>query len=471
VRHRVLSTCVGLAGLAFLAAGCGDADYSVPSRSVGELKPCKPGLPKPAGFRCGSIEVPFEREDASFGKATVGFAVRPRDDRDEPSRGAIFAAEGGPGYSSTGTATAYVKLFGDLLTHRELVLVDQRGTGLSEPLRCRDLQQGRGPELLTLAECGSRLGERAGSFRTEAMADDLDDVRKALEFDQITLYGDSYGSFLAQAYAYRYRDRLNALVLDSTYLLEGEDPWYPDLPRNGVRSISIACERSKECSGNARRRLGRVVEHLRETGRDVGALIDAIAEAGEGTFATDYYLKIDSAGRSLLAGNPAPWRKLTEEDKPAYHHPRFYRRAGELVVGCNDYPMIWDKEADEDERREQLEQAIRDYDPKAFPPFTPREMALSSEIGYLECLTWPEPTELYESPKPEDAKAPDVPTLVVAGELDDITTPVEGKQVAKQFPNSKYFEARNGGHVVSLYDSHGSAARKIRRFLRRHLRG
>ena len=139
-------------------------------------------------------------------------------------------------------------------------------------------------------------------------------------------------------------------------------------------------------------------------------------------------------------------------------------------MGCNDYPMIWDKEVDEDQRREQLEQAIRDYDPDAFPPFTPREMALSSEIGYLECLTWPEPTELYESPKPEDAKAPDVPTLVVAGELDDITTPVEGKQVSKQFPNSEYFEARNGGHVVSLYDSHGSAAREIRSFLRRQLR-
>ena len=71
--------------------------------------------------------------------------MRPRDERDEPSRGAIFAAEGGPGYSSTGTATAYVKLFGDLLTHRELVLVDQRGTGLSEPLGCRDLQKGGGP--------------------------------------------------------------------------------------------------------------------------------------------------------------------------------------------------------------------------------------------------------------------------------------------------------------------------------------
>ena len=144
------------------------------------------------------------------------------------------------------------------------------------------------------------------------MADDIDDVRKALGLDEITLYGDSYGSFLAQSYAYRHGGTLNALVLDSTYLLEGEDPWYPALPRNGVRSISIACERSKECSGNARRRLGRFVAHLRETGRDVGGLIDAIAEAGTGTFATDSYLKIDRAGRALLAGNPAPWRKLTD---------------------------------------------------------------------------------------------------------------------------------------------------------------
>jgi pimeloyl-ACP methyl ester carboxylesterase len=471
VRHRVLSTCVGLAGLAFVAAGCGDADYSVPSRSVGELKPCKPGLPKPDGFRCGSIEVPFEREDASFGKATVGFAVRPRDDRDEPSRGAIFAAEGGPGYSSTGTATAYVKLFGDLLTHRELVLVDQRGTGLSEPLRCRDLQKGRGPDWLTLAGCARQLGERVGSFRTEAMADDIDDVRRALGLEKITLYGDSYGSFLAQSYAYNHGDRLNALVLDSTYVLEGEDPWYPSLPRTGIRSISIACERSDECSGDAGKRLERLVQHLRDTGRGVGGLIDAIAEAGTGNFATDSYLKIDRAGRALLAGNPAPWRKLTAEDKPAFHHPRFYRRAGELVVGCNDYPMIWEKDADEDERREQLEQAIREYDPSSFAPFSAREMAISSDIGYLECLTFPEPTDLYESPKPDDASAPNVPTLVVAGELDDITTPTEGKQVATGFPNSDYFEARNGGHVVSLYDSHGSAARKIRRFLRLHLRG
>jgi hypothetical protein len=140
---RVVSVVVGFVALAVLGAGCGgEADYDVPSISAGELRPCG-GLPKPAGFRCGSIQVPFEREDASLGEAKIGFAMRERDERDQPSRGAIFAAEGGPGYSSTGTANAYVKLFGPLLRHRELVLVDQRGTGRSEPLDCPTCSRGR----------------------------------------------------------------------------------------------------------------------------------------------------------------------------------------------------------------------------------------------------------------------------------------------------------------------------------------
>ncbi|MGH3041593.1 MAG: alpha/beta fold hydrolase, partial [Gaiellaceae bacterium] len=278
--------------------------------------------------------------------------------------------EGGPGYSSTGTARAYVKLFRGTLRHRELVLVDQRGLGRSKPIDCPDLQRGRGPEFITAPECARRLGERATSYRTSAAADDVDDVRVALGHEAIALYGDSYGTFWAQSYAYRHRDTLSAQVLDGAYPLEGEDPWYPSLPHTGMRSISIACERSEECTGDAGKRLERLVEHLRETGRGVGDLIDAIAEAGSGPNAAKYY--VDEAGQALLAGDTKPWRKLTQEFKPAFHHPRFYLRAGELAVSCNDYPMIWDKEASEAERRRQLEEAIRDYDRDAFPPYNPR---------------------------------------------------------------------------------------------------
>src|SRR4029453_13920251 len=101
---------------------------------------------------------------------------RRRADRDSPSQGAIFAVEGGPGYSSTGTASAFVKLFRGLLRHRELVLVDQRGQGRSDLYECPNLQQGRGPEFIPLAECARRLGDRASSYRTSAAADDIDDV-------------------------------------------------------------------------------------------------------------------------------------------------------------------------------------------------------------------------------------------------------------------------------------------------------
>jgi len=470
--RRRLGAVAALALALLVPAGCGDeAEPPVAgSVSMSELRPCG-ALPKPAGFRCGSIRVALEREDASLGKTKVGFAVRPRDERDRPSRGAIFAVEGGPGYSSTGTATAYTKLFRGLLRHRELVLVDQRGQGRSELYECPDLQQGRGPEFITLSECARRLGDRASSYRTSAAADDIDDVRRALGYGKIALYGDSYGTFLGQSYAYRHPDTLSALVLDSAYPLAGEDPWYPSLPRTGIRAMSIACERSSSCTGDAGKRLDWLVEHLRETGRGVGGLIDAIAEAGTGTQAAHYYLEIDRAGQALLAGDPKPWRKLTQESKPAFHHPRFYARAGELVVGCNDYPMIWEKDASEEERREQLEESIQDYEPDAFEPFTPREIALSSELGYLECLTWPAPGSLYEPPKPEDAKATDAPTLVVSGELDDITTPIEGRWVAREFPNSTYYLARNMGHVSSLYDSHSPEAKEIRGFLRQHIDG
>ena len=121
--------------------------------------------------------MPFEREDPSYGTTEIGFAVLPASGESE---GAIFAVEGGPGYPSTGTAQSYRKLFGDLLETRDLVLVDQRGQGISEHADCPDLQRGFGPDALALANCAERLGKRFISYRTSAAADDIDWVRQAL---------------------------------------------------------------------------------------------------------------------------------------------------------------------------------------------------------------------------------------------------------------------------------------------------
>jgi pimeloyl-ACP methyl ester carboxylesterase len=96
-------------------------------------------------------------------------------------------------------------------------------------------------------------------------------------------------------------------------------------------------------------------------------------------------------------------------------------------------------------------------------------MALSSNIGYLECLTWPPPTaSLYEPAVSAVEKPTEAPVLVVSGELDDVTTPREGRVVAGEFPHSRQYIARNAGHVASLYDGHAPAAKRIRAFLRRY---
>jgi pimeloyl-ACP methyl ester carboxylesterase len=148
------------------------------------------------------------------------------------------------------------------------------------PLQCPDLQYGRAPDWIAFPACAEKLGPRFSSYRTSASADDIDEVRQVLGSGRITLYGDSYGTFLAQSYAFRHPETLNALVLDSAYPVRGESAWYPSLITTGVRSMAIVCRRSPKCTGNDRRRLGKLVVWLRARHRSVGALVDALSTAG-----------------------------------------------------------------------------------------------------------------------------------------------------------------------------------------------
>lgn len=438
------------------------AMIAAPAEAV-ELHPCG-GVPEPPGFRCGSIRVPFERSDPAYGKTRIAFAVRTRDDTSRPSLGTIFAQEGGPGYASTGTANAYVHLFQGLLRRRDLVVVDMRGTGRSERIDCPELQHGLGPESITGALCARRLGKRFVSYRTAAGADDLNAVRRALGLKRITLYGDSYGTYLAQSYAYRHGETLRALVLDSAYPAKGESPWYGSLIRTGVRSLKLACRRSPECSGDAVGRLHTLARFLRRTGRTVEPLLRGLGRSTYGT--PDSYLDLDRAGSALRRGREKPWQRETRlYPRVTSGDPMEYVRGSELAVSCNDYPMIWEKASSEPERRRELERAIRRH-PDNFGPFRPREVALSESFGYLPCISWPAPTPAYEPPISPGDRPTAAPVLVVSGEMDNLTTPQEGRWTADLFPRSRQFIARNAGHVDSLIHHDGPAATTIRRFIR-----
>ena len=169
-----------------------------------------------------------------------------------------------------------------------------------------------------------------------------------------------------------------------------------------------------------------------------------------------------------MAGDRRPYARLTGPYEGGYGHYRYYSRGQELAVSCNDYPMLWDKAASEREREAQLNAAVREHPSGTFSPFTPHEVAFDSFSGYRECRRWPAPTDLYEPPAPPGAEGPAVPTLVIAGELDNITSATEARMVAADFPDSQLRIVRNGGHVPSLYGGRYPARDWVRDFLHRH---
>src|SRR5205085_4699253 len=122
----------------------------------------------------------------------------------------MFHLEGGPGIAATNAAGFYVGPGSVYREHRDVVLIDQRGTGKSNPLQCPQLEK-RGPlvEMYPVDEvkaCRETLEKTADltQYSTERAAGDIDAVRRALGYDNIDLWGVSYGTRLAQVYMKRY---------------------------------------------------------------------------------------------------------------------------------------------------------------------------------------------------------------------------------------------------------------------------
>ena len=220
-----------------------------------------------ARARCGSIKVLLDREDPAAGKIRIGFELYPRRDRSRPSKGTIVAVEGGPGYSSTDSRSWFIDLFRPLLGRYELLIVDNRGTGRSEPILCQPLQSYKGNYVDAVGRCGRQLGGAADLYGSGNAADDLTEVLDKLGIDRVHLYGDSYGTFFSQTFAVRHPDRLHSVVLDAAYFVAGTDPFYIDTNRALRDAFRLSCDRSPTCAarpGTTMDRIERLTERLRD---------------------------------------------------------------------------------------------------------------------------------------------------------------------------------------------------------------
>lgn len=429
------------------------------------LHRCDLGMPRP--FRCGHIMVPVRRAAPVLGRTRVAFAVRPRRDRDQPSLGTIMAMDGGPGYGSTAKpfAASLIAALGPLLRRRDLVLFDERGTGLSDVVDCPALQGGLIPEPIAIGECADQLGPAYAGYTSAEAADDLGAVRRALGLGKVFFYGDSYGTYFGQAYAVRHPDSLRGLILDSAY--PSNDPYYRTLLPAGLRGLRIACRRSPDCSGDPVARLTRVVRRFHVARRSTEGVIGFLLEAG--TLAPRSYLSLDAGDRRFLAGEPRRLDRLLAPGPAGEGKLNEFSYGLEIAVECNDYRLLWDPRAPFARRIAELRAAVTKLPRDSFAPFGRREYLLSNAAHLTQCLYWPGPPSGGTEPAiPSGWRAPrSFPTLILAGQVDDVTSVREAHQVKRRFPRSRLYVVPDRGHASSLYFPFRSpAVGVIRNFLR-----
>lgn len=169
--------------------------------------------------KCGEFEVAEDRAAPSSPRIRLKVAVIPALNRSGP-RDPLFVLAGGPGQAASDFYVSVGPAFARVQRQRDIVLVDQRGTGGSNALNCDfpeedELAELTPAEIRRLAEnCLTALKSDPRHYTTSVAVRDLDDVRAALGYERINLYGVSYGTRVAQHYLRRYPARVRSLILD-----------------------------------------------------------------------------------------------------------------------------------------------------------------------------------------------------------------------------------------------------------------
>ncbi len=468
----VVTGCTAFRSQPPTVASAGSAAGNLRVGSV-QLRHCLGG-----DYYCGSVRVAFDPAGEVPGKIDIAFAWLPHSDRAARSAGIIVTVEGGPGYPSIASRASYRGLYRPLLGTRDLLIVDNRGTGSSAPVVCEALQHAAVMKLWQATRCGEHLGKTSDLYGTALAADDMAAVLSALHVAKVDIYGDSYGSFFVQAFAGRHPKLVRSIVLDGAYQVIGGDPWYPSTAPTFRDAFDRVCTRSPVCAGlrgSSVDRIERLVEklraqHGRTTPSDVAFIMDS---AGLDPLP---YRDLDAAARAYLGANDAaPLERLVSEayseEEGVSGRARYYSQGLFVAASCADNPQAYDMRLPPAQRRQAWHEALQRkqrVNPQLYAPFTIDEyLGIPLDYSYVPlCQTWPvaSPHHPPGQPVPPGSHFPDVPVLVLNGDLDTITTPEEGKKAAQLFPHATHVIVANTGHVTALDDFGGCAETIVRRF-------
>jgi pimeloyl-ACP methyl ester carboxylesterase len=425
------------------------------------LADCRlPGIDLAA--RCGVLEVWEDRAAKSGRRIALHVAIVPARLRaKEPDP--ILVLAGGPGQGAISLAAQVMPLFTRLNDARDVVFVDQRGTGKSNPLNCDDeaqplqsLFEDALPERL-VTRCLAELDADPRQYVTPVAMQDLDEVRAALRYPRLNLWGGSYGTRAALEYVRRYPDRVRTMTLD------GVAPPDMKLPLSfatdgdaALKRLVEACDAEPLCKkvypdlnvmirslrGQLARRPTRTTIVDPRTGERADIQVNENVLLS-GLFRPLYVAELASllplgiASASNGDFNPLLAQNLELADDIAENLSVGMHLS---VICAEDVPRI---------TAEDLAAAGRSFFGRALV-----------DDFLRACASWP------KGSLPADYYAPvssTVPALLLSGGIDPATPPRHGESVVRTLPNGRHLVAPHLGHGVSL---HGCAPRLIESFVR-----
>jgi pimeloyl-ACP methyl ester carboxylesterase/ketosteroid isomerase-like protein len=398
--------------------------------------------------RCGNYEIYEDRVARKGRKIALKIALLPALSA-TPAPDPLFIIAGGPGAPATEMADFAARVFAKVRRERDIVLVDQRGTGGSNGLSCDlygETRQGHLGDLFppgAIKACRAEWERRADLrlYTTPIAMDDLDDVRAALGYERINLYGTSYGTRAAQVYLRQYPNRVRSMILKGMTPLSDIIPAV--MARDAQRSLEIVfddCAREEACRKafpNLKQEFAEVLARF-ERGSVAVEMIDEktgkteLVEISRGAFATTLrsLLQVPTAIARVpmmihqaYKGDFSPFAINTHSIRSGATKGLYYGMFLS-VINAEDLSFIDPKHV----AHESAGTFMGDY----------YYQQLVQACGLLPRGAVP---RNYHDPVRSD-----VPVLFVSGHLDSSTPPANAEKAAQHLPNSLRIVGRYASH-------------------------
>lgn len=368
----------------------------------------------------------------------------------EPAADAMTLINGGPGGSSIDMLVDFGPALQAITRERDLLVLDQRGTGRSSPMVCEGLSEtietpvpGQIEEVTR--ECMAKLPHDPRYFSTSVAVRDLEELRHALNYEQLSLYGVSYGTRVALHYLRRYPQAVRALVIDGVVppstVLGSNVAFNSD---DTLHKLFAQCAENAHCGSqfpNLEAEFSELSKRLQDAAVPLTIAHPVTGVPTDLELTYEHFaimVRLALYGPELRSLLPVIIHEATRKNNYIPIAANALRLIDQLTstmnygmhnaVVCTEDAPFYDE---------------HDVDMQALD-----ETYLGSEMYTTlktMCSVWPAGVLDQDFKQPVTS---DVPTLILSGELDPITPPRYGDQVLPGLSNATHIIGKAQGHGI-----------------------